>query len=261
MPITCIDALQGLQKISDKSINLVLSSPPYASIRKSYCGVKPTEYTAWFLPIAKEILRVLTSNGSFILNIKDKCEDGERIPYPFEIVIKLREMGFFFIDTIIWSKRNGVPCAGRRRADYFEYIFHFAKSTAPTWNPDEIRTPYSQASINRAMTPIKTNTSNRESRGDVEYKEWVLHPQGAYPKNVLDFPKDSGKDHPASFHIDLPTHFIKAHSNPGDTVLDPFCGRGTTCMAAQLLGRKWIGFELEEKYVKLSKEVYPQLWV
>jgi len=260
MALLCCDALLGLQGLPTSTINLVVTSPPYSTTRKSYNGVKPSEYTNWFLPIAKEILRVLTSDGSFILNIKDKCEDGERIPYPFEIVIKLRELGFFFIDTIIWTKKNGIPCAGRRRADYFEYIFHFCKSLHPVWNADEIRTPYSAASTKRSASPIKQNTSNRESRTDTQYKQWVLNPLGAYPNNVISFPKDNGKDHPASYHIDLPTHFIKAHSNPGDLILDPFAGRGTTLMAARLLGRKELGFELEQRYVDLSKEVYPELW-
>lgn len=261
MAIECIDALAGLRKVAASSVNLVLTSPPYANTRVSYAGVKPKVYTKWFLPIAKEILRVLVDNGSFILNIKDKCEDGERIPYPFEIVIELREMGFSFIDTIIWTKKNGVPCAGRRRADYFEYIFHFAKGVEPIWNIDEIREQYAPASLARATKPIKQNTSNRESRSETTYKEWKLNPLGSFPKNVQSFPKDAGKNHPASFHIDLPTHFIKAHSNPGDVVLDPFCGRGTTCRAAQILNRKWIGFDLNSEYIELSKEVYPELWV
>jgi site-specific DNA-methyltransferase (adenine-specific) len=257
----CTDALSGLKSLKDKSIDLCVTSPPYSDIRKSYQGVAPKEYTQWFLPIATQILRVLKTNGSFVLNIKDKCEDGERIPYPFEIVIELRKLGFKFIDTIIWQKKNGATCAGRRRADYFEYIFHFCKGIEPVWNPDSIRTPYAASSKKRATSPIKQNTSNRESRTEDEYKEWVLNPLGAYPKNLIPFPKDSGRDHPASYHIDLPSHFIMAHSNPGDTVLDPFAGRGTTLMAAKILGRKGIGFELKPEYITLSKEVYPELWV
>jgi len=263
MTISCIDALSGLKTIKTETINLVISSPPYSDVRKSYKGVKSTDYTNWFTPIASEILRVLTKNGSFILNIKDKCDPktGERIPYPFEIVLKLREQGFKFIDTIIWTKTNGVPCAGRRRADYFEYIFHFCKNNEPVWCPDEIRTPYAATSVKRAVSPIKQNTSNRESRIDIKYKKWNLHPKGAFPKNVISFPKDSGKNHPASFHLELPLHFIKAHSNPGDTVLDPFAGRGTTLKAAHQLGRIGMGFEIEPKYIELSKELYPEIWV
>lgn len=261
MTLVCTDALSGLKSLKDETIDLCITSPPYANIRKSYEGVSPKEYTTWFLPIATQILRVLKTNGSFILNIKDKCEDGERIPYPFEIVVELRKLGFKFIDTIIWQKKNGATCAGRRRADYFEYIFHFCKGIEPVWNPDSIRTPYSPASKKRATSPIKQNISNRESRTKNEYKVWNLNPLGAFPKNVVPFPKDFGRDHPASYHIDLPSHFIKAHSNPGDTVLDPFAGRGTSLMACKTLGRVGLGFELKQEYVELSKKVYPELWV
>jgi len=252
----CTDALSGLKRIDDNSINLVLTSPPYATIRKSYDGIDAEEYSEWFEPILREIYRVLTSNGSFILNINDKCKNKERIPYPFEIVIKAREIGLKYVDTIIWKKRNGVPAAGRRRADYFEYIFHLAKSVNPVFNKDEIRTPYAKASIKRAEKPIKNNVSNRESRKTSTYKKWILNDKGAFPNNVLDFPKDSGKTHVGSFHIDLPKHFILAHSQEGDIVLDPFAGRGTTLEASRLLGRSYLGFDIKQEYIELAKTVY-----
>lgn len=264
MALTCVDALIGLKSLTDETANLVVTSPPYGKMRKTYAGAPPKEYTKWFLPFAEQILRVLKKNGSLILNIKDQCEDGERVPYPFEIVIALREMGYSFIDTIIWQKKNGASCAGRRRADYFEYIFHLCKGIEPVWNPDTIRTPYAPSSLKRASSPIKQNVSNRESRSATkksEYKEWKLNPFGAFPKNVIPFPKDAGSNHVASFHIDLPRHFIMAHSNPGDTILDPFAGRGTTLMAAKQLGRIGIGFDLKPEHIEMCKKVYPELWV
>jgi len=83
-----------------------------------------------------------------------------------------------------------------------------------------------------------------------------LHPKGAWPKNVLNFPLDEGKDHPAAFAIELPDYFIRGLSNLGDTVLDPFCGRGTACAAARNLNRKYIGFDLKQEYLDLAKEKY-----
>lgn len=249
--------LAGFKQLKDNSVNLIVTSPPYADTRKSYEGASPFKYVEWILPVVKEALRVLTPNGSLILNINDKCVKGERIPYAFELVIKMREIGFKYIDCIIWQKKNGIAGAGRRRANYHEYIFHFAKSTKPVWNPDPIRTPYSTSSVNRAKTPIKNNVSNRETRGkSQEKKMWRLHPDGAYPKSVLAFKKDSGKDHPAAFNIELPLHFIKAHSNEGDLVLDPFAGRGTVCEASRLTSRKYLGFEIKKEYVELGKKLY-----
>jgi len=256
-----IDALQGLQSLPDSSIQLAVTSPPYADIRKSYQGVHPNKYVDWFLPITKQILRTLTPIGSFVLNINDKCNKGERIPYTHELVYKMRsEQGWKLIDTYIWIKTKGLPCvASRRGADYFEYIYHFAKTTKPTFNVDEWRTPYPESSLKRAQYTIKQNTSNREARlatGEKAQKKWNLHPKGAWPKNVLNFPLDEGKDHPAAFAIELPDYFIRGLSNLGDTVLDPFCGRGTACAAARNLNRKYIGFDLKQEYLDLAKEKY-----
>lgn len=253
----CIDALSGLALMPDDSVDLAVCSPPYANIRNSYAGTKASDYVAWFLPIAKEILRVLKPTGSFILNIDDKCEEGERIPYSFEIVIELRKLGFKFIDDIIWAKKNGAPKGARRRSNYFEHIFHFAKTVDYKWLVDEIRTPYSPASIKRAQKPIKQNVSNREGRVTTTYKKWNLHERGAWPTNIIYFPKDNGKTaHVAPFHPDLPKHFILAHSEPGDLILDPFAGRGTTLSVAQSLQRHYIGFDIKPEYVKLGEELY-----
>ena len=256
--LVCVDVIDGFKNLPDNSIDLIVTSPPYATIRNTYEGVEAEKYTQWFVPILKEIKRVLTPDGSFILNINDKCKKGERIPFPFEIVVEARKVGLKYIDTIIWVKKNGIAGAGRRRADYFEYIFHLAKSVKPVWNPDPIRTPYTASSVKRAKKPIKNNVSNRESRTkkEDEYKEWKLHPMGAFPKNIQYFKKDSGKNHVASFHVELPTHFILAHSNAGDTILDPFAGRGTTCFAARELGRNYVGFDLKKEHVEMGQELY-----
>lgn len=249
--------IDGYKQLKDNSVNLIVTSPPYANIRKSYEGASPYDYVQWITPVLQQSFRVLSKNGSIFININDKCDKGERIPYTFEMVIKARELGFKLIDTIIWQKKNGIAGAGRRRADYFEYIFHLCKGTKPTWNPDEIRTPYAKSSVTRAKTPIKNNVSNRETRGaSQEKKMWNLHPKGAYPKNVIAFKKDNGKDHPAAFDLELPLHFIKAHSNPDDLVLDPFAGRGTTCEAARQLNRRYLGFELKKEYVELGNKLY-----
>lgn len=255
----CCDSIQGLKAIQDDTVTLVCTSPPYANTRKTYPGPSAFEFVNWILPYCREVLRILKDDGSFIINIQDKVEKGERIPYAFDLVLNLRSLGFKFIDTIIWVKKNGAKNSGKRRANYFEYIFHLAKTTSPVWNEDSIRTPYAPSSIKRAQNPIKNNVSNREGRlvdKKTSYKIWNLNPLGSAPKNVQYFPKDHGKNHVASYHIDLPTHFIKAHSNENDIVVDIFAGRGTTLEAARQLNRRYIGFEINEKNALLAKELY-----
>jgi len=105
--IYCVDTFTAIKKLDSDSVRLVVTSPPYANIRKSYPGPSPMDFVDWFSPLCKEILRTLTDDGSFILNTNDKCVKGERIPYPFETVIHLRELGFKLIDTVIWVKKNG----------------------------------------------------------------------------------------------------------------------------------------------------------
>lgn len=260
LPDHCIvhtDALTGLESLKDQTVDLVVTSPPYATVRSSYAGTPAEDYAEWFSPILKEIQRILKTDGSFVLNIDDQAVGGEIIPYTAQIVVEAYNLGFHVIDKCCWLKTNGVgSTSGRRRLNYFEYIYHFSNSTTPKWNPDPIRTPYAPSSVKRAKKPIKNNVSNREARSISEYKKWILNPGGAFPKNVLVFKKDSGKDHPAAFGLELPSHFILAHTDKGDLVVDPFAGRGTTIEAARQLSRRAIGFELEKKYCELAAEKY-----
>lgn len=249
-----IDCLSGLKSLPDNSVKCHITSPPYLKQRKSYTGYSESEYVTWFEPIAVEMLRTLAPDGSFILNINDGCVKGERSIYVFELIIKLKKLGFKYFDKMIWTKKNGVPNGGKfRRSDYCEYLFQFTKTLKPIFNVDKIRIKYKSSSIERANKPIKNNVGNKESRTVKTYKKWNINPLGSWPNNVLNFSKDSGKSgHPASFHIDLPTHFIQAHSNIGDLICDPFAGKGTTLLAAKNLGRNYIGFELEKKYVDIA---------
>lgn len=270
--IYCIDALEGLKQLETNSINLVCTSPPYANVKKSYFGIKPDKYVEWFIPIGKEIQRILTNDGSFILNINDVCEGGERSIYVHELVVELKKTANLkYFDKLVWIKKNGVPTSGlKRRADYFEYIFHFTKGLNPLFNIDAIREPYSPASIKRSLSPIKTNVSNKEARvkGKSSYKKWVLNEKGRHPNNLIYIKKNSGREsHVAMFHEDLPAHFIKAHTRAPnevtdlslDVVLDPFCGSGSTLISAKKLMRNFIGFDNKQEYVELANQLLSKI--
>ncbi|HAS1748072.1 TPA: site-specific DNA-methyltransferase, partial [Enterobacter hormaechei subsp. hoffmannii] len=97
------DCLSVLKRMDDESIDLIVTSPPYADQRKNtYGGVNPDEYVSWFLPIAKELLRVLRPTGSFVLNIKEKVVNGERHTYVLELIIKMRELGWLWTEEYMW---------------------------------------------------------------------------------------------------------------------------------------------------------------
>ncbi|MFN5993533.1 MAG: DNA methyltransferase, partial [Betaproteobacteria bacterium] len=101
------DCLDVLGRFDDNSVNLIVTSPPYADKRAStYGGVKPEKYVEWFLPRTAEFLRVLKPDGSFVLNIKEKADNGERLTYVLELIIEMRKQGWLWTEEYIWHKRN-----------------------------------------------------------------------------------------------------------------------------------------------------------
>jgi DNA modification methylase len=101
------DCKKILKTIDCNTIDLIITSPPYADQRKNtYGGIKPDKYVEWFLPISKELLRVLKPTGTFILNIKEKVVDGERSTYVMELILEMRKQGWLWTEEFIWHKKN-----------------------------------------------------------------------------------------------------------------------------------------------------------
>lgn len=130
--IRLIDALEGLKTLESNSVDLVLTSPPYADIESlNYGNVKTIEsrsFADWFIPIMTEIQRVLKPSGSFILNINDFCKGGYRDPYIYKLIARSEESGLKFYDTYFWVKKNACPNSGPKRfRSSTEFIFHFVK--------------------------------------------------------------------------------------------------------------------------------------
>ena len=125
------DSRDELTKLPDNSVDLIITSPPYADSRAStYGGIKPDDYVEWFLPFTKELLRVLKPDGTFILNIKEKVVDGERHTYVINLILAMREQGWLWTEEFIWHKKNCYP--GRwpnRFRDAWERLLQFNKST------------------------------------------------------------------------------------------------------------------------------------
>ena len=104
------DCLEVLKQYPDSFFNLIVTSPPYADSRsKTYGGIRPVEYVDWFLPRAKEFLRVLRPEGTFILNIKEKAVNGERHTYVIELILALRKQGWLWTEEFVWHKKNCFP--------------------------------------------------------------------------------------------------------------------------------------------------------
>ncbi len=256
-----MDCLEGMKKIEDDSVDVIFTSPPYADRRKnSYKGYHHTVYNDWFVKIASEIKRVLRPTGSFFLNIKPHCEKGERLLYTYELVIRLRnEVGLKFVDEFSWTK-NGVP--GRfvgRFKNAFEPVYHFKKGDKITFNPYEVAEPMKEESLARASRKASGESSNGSGFAGMRKNETMANKKLALPSNHLHIPQKSNQftlqsKHPAVFPIELPEFFIKAFSNKGDIVLDPFIGSGTTAVACINTNRNYIGFELDKQYCEIANE-------
>jgi site-specific DNA-methyltransferase (adenine-specific) len=254
------DCRDVLREVPDEAVNLVVTSPPYADSRKStYGGVHPDDYVAWFLPIAVQLQRVLASDGTFILNIKEKVVEGERHPYVLELILALRKQGWLWTEEYIWHKKNCAPGKWPNRfRDSWERCLQFNKRKQFKMFQDEVMVPtgdWSKARLkNLSETDLKRDNSRVGSGFGKNVSNWVGR-EMAYPTNVLHLATECGnKNHSAAFPRELPLWFIKLFSQEGDLVLDPFAGSGTTCVAARVLARHYLGIEFKDEYYQLAQE-------
>src|SRR5205823_2778069 len=132
------DCAQLLADRPDDSFDLIFTSPPYADRRaKTYGGIKPEKYVEWFLPRSEQMLRVLKPTGTFVLNIKEKVEKGERHTYVLELILALRKQGWLWTEEYIWHKRNCHPGKWPNRfRDAWERCLQFNKTRHFKMNQD-----------------------------------------------------------------------------------------------------------------------------
>ncbi|MDK8754242.1 DNA-methyltransferase [Acinetobacter radioresistens] len=252
------DCLEHLRSIPDESVNLILTSPPYANQRSaSYGGVNPDEYVSWFSPIALELLRILKTDGSFILNIKEHVKNGERHTYVLELIIALRKMGWLWTEEYIWNKKNSFPGKWPNRfRDSFERCLHFNKNRKFYMDQESVMVPMGAWKEKRFKylrgNDLQRTNSNTGTTFSKNIANWAERDM-AYPTNVITLATECGhRGHSAAFPEALPDWFIKLFSKPNDIILDPFLGSGTTAVVALKNDRKFIGIEIVKEYAELS---------
>ncbi len=258
------DCKQILKELPSDSVDLIFTSPPYADQRKNtYGGIKPDEYVDWFLPISKELLRILKPTGTFILNIKEKVVDGERSTYVIELILEMKKQGWLWTEEFIWHKKNCYPGKWPNRfRDAWERLLQFNKNKVFDMYQEEVMVPTGDWARSRLKNLSETDKTRDESKVGSGFgkniSNWVNRDQ-AYPTNVLHLATECGnKDHSAAFPEGLPEWFIKLFTKPYDTVLDPFMGSGTTNLVAQRLDRKSIGIEISKEYFQIVKDKLSQ---
>ena len=253
------DCLEVLENIADSTVDLVVTSPPYADSRKStYGGIHPDDYVAWFLPVSTQLWRALKSDGTFILNIKEKALNGERHPYVLELILAMRKQGWLWTEEYIWHKKNCAPGKWPNRfRDSWERCLQFNKQKQFKMFQDEVMVPTGDWAKSRLKNLSDTDQRRDNSRVGSGFGKNVSNWVGrdmAYPTNVLHLATECGnKNHSVAFPKELPSWFIKLFSQQGDLVLDPFAGSGTTCLAAYELGRDYLGIEIKDEYFKLAQ--------
>ncbi len=254
------DSKEVLKQVDDNSIDLIVTSPPYADRRKNtYGGIKPEKYVEWFLPISEQLLRILKHSGTFILNIKEKAEDGERHTYVIELILELRKQGWLWTEEYIWYKKNCYPGKWPNRfRDSWERCLQFNKTKKFNMYQEEVMVPVGDWVNGRLKNLSETDKIRDNSRNGSGFGKNVsnwLNREKAYPTNVLHLATVcNNKNHSAAFPGELPEWFIKLFTKEHDWVLDPFAGSGTTLTVAKKMHRNSIGIEILPEYVEMMKE-------
>jgi site-specific DNA-methyltransferase (adenine-specific)/site-specific DNA-methyltransferase (cytosine-N4-specific) len=250
------DAQFILNRIAENSVDLIITSPPYADQRKeTYGGVPANNYVKWFLPITQELLRVLKPTGTFILNIKERVINGERSTYVLELILEMKKQGWLWTEEFIWHKKNCYPGKWPNRfRDAWERLLQFNKNRQFNMYQESVMVPMGDWAKMRLKKLSDTDNIRDNSKVGSGFgkniSNWVGR-EMAYPTNVVHLATECGnKNHSAAFPEELPTWFIKLFTKEHDVVMDPFMGSGTTIFAAQKLKRNSIGIEIIEDYYR-----------
>jgi site-specific DNA-methyltransferase (cytosine-N4-specific) len=280
------NSLDLLRSLPSGSVNLVVTSPPYAlHFKKEYGNETKKEYVKWFLPFASEINRVLSDNGSFVLNIGGSYNSGTptKSLYHFKLLIALvEEIGFHLAQECFWYNPAKMPMPAEwvtvrriRVRDSVEYVWWLSKTPWPKASNLNVLKEYSADMIRLNRNGVRGTV--RPSGHVIRDSFDKIAAGGSIPSNVMEANfeespesmlkmgnnaandvytkrcKELGiKIHPARFPAVLPMFFIKLLTEENDLVVDPFAGSNTTGAVAENLKRRWISGEAVEEYIKAS---------
>jgi adenine-specific DNA-methyltransferase len=236
------DCLLGMRAIAPGAIDLTVTSPPY-NIGKEYeARISLREYIAWSQRWIEAVHRITSENGAFWLNLGYVPLEGRAraIPIPY---LLWERIPFYLMQEIVWHYGAGVSARQAFSPRNEKFLWFVKSPDSYTFNLDDVRDP-------------DVKYPNQKKNGKLK-----CNPLGKNPTDVWIIPKvTSGTDrsskertdHPAQFPSALIERIILACSNPGDLVLDPFMGSGTTALVASRLGRQVLGFEVSSRYLEIA---------
>lgn len=240
--IICGDNVATMSTFPDACIDLVVTSPPYDNLR-TYGG------HSWdFEGVAHQLWRIIKPGGVVVWIVADATIDGSETGTSFRQALRFKEIGFRLHDTMIWQKHTFSLPFPNRYHQIFEFMFVLSNGE-PTFNPI--------MDMKNAHAGERRSVTVRERDGRTTRRTDKIIAENGKRNNlwrcVAHVQRGKGV-HPAPFPESLARDHILSWSNEGDIVLDPFAGSFTTCKMARLLGRRWIGIEINEAYCEIGRK-------
>lgn len=272
----CGDALELLDLLPDESVNLVVTSPPFALQRqKSYGNKDQAAYVDWLCRFGRLVFKKLASDGSFVLDLGGAYQKGEpsRSLYNFRVPIRFcDEIGFHLAEDFYWFNPSKLPSpiewVNKRKIrvkDSVNNVWWFGKTAWPKADVSKVLTPYSGRMKKLLENPDAFYQPKARPSGHDIGKRFATDNGGAIPSNLLQISNTESnssylrackvagiKGHPARFPSALPEFFIKFLTDPGDLVVDIFAGSNTTGEVAERLNRRWRAYELNREFLAAS---------
>jgi site-specific DNA-methyltransferase (adenine-specific) len=249
------DCIELMQRIDSGTIDLVFADPPF-NIGYEYDQYhdrqEDDDYITWSRTWMEEVHRILKPGGTFWLAIGDE--------YAAELKVDAEhKIGFATRSWVVWYYTFGVNCTKKFSRSHV-HLFHFVKDENDfTFNAEDpsVRVPSARALV---YADKRANPNGR-----LPDDTWILRPQDlAHGFDTMDdtvyFARVAGTFaerqgfHGCQMPEQLLGRIVRVSSNPGDVVLDPFAGSGTTLSVAKKLGREWVGCELSDEYVRAATE-------
>ena len=270
------DSLMLLEALPDESVDLVMTSPPFALQRKKEYGNKDQdEYVDWLLSFVPHVRRALKDTGSFVLDLGGAYRKGRPIRslYNFRVLLRLcDEFDFRLAEEFFWYNPAKLPSpiewVNKRKLrvkDAVNTVWWLSKTDFPKADVRKVLVPYSDRMKKLIENPESFYSPKARPSGHDISANFGKVNNGAIPSNLLQIPntesnsqylrlcKEAGvKGHPARFPEKLPMFFIKFLTDPDDVVIDIFAGSNTTGHAAEVLGREWMAFEVNHEYLASS---------
>jgi DNA modification methylase len=274
------DSLKLLAELPDDSVNLVMTSPPFALQReKEYLnrsGNKTQQdYVDWLADFGALVFKKLQEDGSFVIDIGGAYVKGapERSLYPFRVLLKFcDQLGFKLAQDFYWHNPAKLPSPIEwvnkrklRAKDSVNTVWWFSKTQWPKADVTKVLAPYSDRMKKLIQDPAAFYKPAKRPSGHDIADRFGKDNGGAIPSNLLQIPntescgpylsacKEVGaQQHPARFPAKLPEFFIRLLSEPGDLVVDIFAGSNTTGAVAEAERRRWLAFDVSLEYLAAS---------